>query len=187
MFTIKSKIILRLILLQLAVYFITSSSGVWASEAEVNESGSIIWKDSTDGVSIAWKNDGSIETIQSKYTVYLNSIDRKEIQKGMIIAEEKAKANLVRFLEQDITTTTSIIRQIETDVKTAFGTAGHETENNIRIKEQLTEITSSYASGTLAGIIVLAQGVEKKSQVTWIVVGLNPKIIELANRVKSGF
>jgi hypothetical protein len=80
--------------------------------------------------------------------------DRRGISKAQIIAEEKAKAAIVRFLGQAISST-RVIGEVQNDLNKA--TQQRESGNAPNVKkvdkrtmiEGLTEVTTSFASGQL--------------------------------------
>ena len=51
--------------------------------------------------------------------------------------------------------------------------------------EALTEVTTSFASGQLKGVIILEKGYDDKTEEAWVVVGISDKTIRAARDVKN--
>lgn len=159
-----------------------------SSEAERLASGGVRWTGGENGVEILWHDDGNVDVIRSTYLQTPKSSIRSDIASAMIIAEEKAKANLVRFFEQEVSTKSTIITKIESEVSAARKTSehnDHDESSGITITETLTEITSSFARGNISGIFVLDQGYDAKSKQVWVVIGMNERTIEFSKRVRN--
>jgi hypothetical protein len=141
-------------------------------------------------VEVLWNSDGTVKMIQSRYSVSAKSFDRKAIRQALLIAEEKAKANLVRFLEQDITTTSTFVTIVHSEVGSSNSKEGASDsknsgdQNDILLSEKFTEITRSYAKGSLSGIIVLDQGFDEEFGEVWIIVALSNRAISTVNSIQ---
>jgi hypothetical protein len=151
-------------------------------EAEFNADGGVSWKAGVDGVEIEWNPNGSVKRLYSRHGVPVEFSDRRGIAKAQIIAEEKAKGNIIRFMEQDVTTT-RVVAELQSDINRATQRrqTGKETVVNKiddrTIVESLSEVTTSFASGTLRGVIVLERGFDDKLDEAWVVVGISEKTI----------
>ena len=73
-----------------------------AGEATIEGNGTAVWSAGVDGVEIEWNQDGSVKRISSRYDQPVEFADRRGIHKAQIIAEEKAKAAIIRFINQDV-------------------------------------------------------------------------------------
>lgn len=89
--------------------------------------------------------------------------DRRGVSKAQTIAEEKAKAAIVRFLEQEVASA-RVVAEVQNDMSSANLSRGSNRAENIQkssqrqMIESLTEITSSASAGQLRGVIVLERG-----------------------------
>ncbi len=97
-------------------------SHVAATAGNVTETdGSVTWQAGVDGVEIEWNPSGSVKRISSKFSVPVEFGDRRGIYKAQIIAEEKAKAAIVRFVEQSVSST-RVIAEVQSDLNKATQT-----------------------------------------------------------------
>ncbi len=161
-----------------------------AGEAILDDKGGITWQAGVDGIEIEWNQDGSMKRLYSRHSVPVEFPDRRGITKAQIIAEEKAKANIIRFINQSATST-RIVAEVQADINKA--TQNRQTGEKAVIKkvddrtviESLTEITTSFASGNLRGVIVLERGYDSKLEEAWIVVGISEKTTAASRGVKD--
>lgn len=161
-----------------------------AGDADVHADGGVTWQAGVDGVEIEWHTDGSIKRLYSRYSTPVEFADRRGISKAQVIAEEKAKANIIRFMNQSISST-RIVAEVQSDINKA--TQHRETSKEATVKkvdertimESLTEVTTSFASGSLRGVIVLERGYDEKTQEAWVTVGISEKTIAAARSVRG--
>lgn len=179
----------KVVILGTLIVLCSSPVGL-AGDATVRNDGSVTWQAGVDGVEIEWNADGSVRRLYSRYATPVEFPDRRGIAKAQIIAEEKAKANIVRFLKQDITSA-RIVGEIQADVNKATqhrqtGSAATVSKVDERtVMDSLTEVTGSFATGTLTGVIVLEKGYDDKTQEAWTVVGVSEKTIGAARGVRG--
>ncbi|HZS53856.1 MAG TPA: hypothetical protein VFA65_05600 [Bryobacteraceae bacterium] len=186
----ESKKSYRLAALAFAATLITPLSVATAGEVQVAKDNSTTWQAGVDGVEIEWNPNGSVRRVYSRYGVPVEFADRRGIAKAQIVAEEKAKAGIVRFMQQCVAST-RVVTEIQTDLNRATqqrssgrSTAINKTDERTLI-ENLTEVTASFASGTLRGVIVLEKGYDDKTQEAWVVVGISQKTIAAARGVRD--
>jgi hypothetical protein len=181
----------RLIQVATLLAVLTLGSGFAAAgTVEQQEDGNTVWQAGVDGIEIEWNADGSVKRISSKYSTPVEFGDRRGIAKAQIIAEEKAKAAIVRFRNQT-SSSARIIGEVDNDLQKA--TQERETGKKPNVKkldertmiEALTEVTTSFASGPLEGVIVLEKGYSDKTDEAWVVVGISDKTIKAARGVKE--
>jgi len=161
-----------------------------AGTVDANPDGSAVWQAGVDGVEVEWNNDGSVKRISSRFGTPVEFGDRRGISKAQIIAEEKAKAAIVRFLKQDVSST-RVTTEMQNDLNHA--TQERQTGEKATVKkvdqrmmmESLSEVTTSFASGKLRGVIILEKGYEAKTEEAWVVVGISDKTIKAAAGVKE--
>ena len=177
------------IIIALLTTFIGTVS-VGAGTVEEQTTGSTVWQAGVEGIEIEWNDDGSIRRISSKFSTPVEFGDRRGISKAQIIAEEKAKAAIIRFLNQSVSST-RIVGEVQTDLNEATQERGTGEKPNVKkldkrmMIEALTEVTTSFASGHLKGVIVLEKGYSDKRDEAWVVVGISDKTIKAAQGVKA--
>lgn len=161
-----------------------------AGDASTGPDGVVTWQAGVDGIEIEWNPNGSVKRLSSKYSAPVEFTDRRGIYKAQVIAEEKAKAAVIRFIKQELAST-RIVAEIQNDVNTATqqrrtGGSSQLTKTDTRtVAESLTEVTSSFASGTLSGVIILEKGYNEKTEEAWVVVGISDKTIRAAQGVRT--
>jgi hypothetical protein len=163
----------------------------FAGTVEAQPDGSSVWQAGIDGVEIEWSPDGSFNRIYSKFTQSVAFPDQQGIAKSQTIAEEKAKAAVIRFMDQQVTTarvTTEIQNDINDSTRTrADGKDEIIKTNQRKMIENLTEVTASTAAGRLRGVIVLERGYDQKAEAAWVKVGISKKTMASAQGLKNAF
>ena len=151
----------------------------YAGQVEETDA-SIVWQAGIDGVEIEWGPDGSFSRIYSRFSQPVEFPDRRGVSKAQIIAEEKAKAAIVRYLEQNVATA-RVIGEVDNDISTSTLSRGSNQSEDVRKSTQrqmissLTEVTSSVAAKSLRGVVVLERGYDEKGEVAWVKVGISKK------------
>jgi hypothetical protein len=131
--------------------------------------GGLAWQAGVDGPEIEWNADGTLCRISSRFATPVEFPDRRGVYKAQVIAEEKAKAAIIRYLKQDLTDS-RVVKEIDDDLEKATrqrttGTLPNFTKTNTRtLISTLTEITTSVSSGMLRGVIVLEKGYDEKAE-----------------------
>jgi hypothetical protein len=154
----------------------TSSAG----EVTPNPDGTTVWQAGIDGVEIEWAPDGSFNRIYSRFSQLVNFPDRQGISKAQIIAEEKAKAAIIRFIDQHVASA-RVVAEVQNDMSQATRNRGTKQEEDVQktsqrqMVESLSEITSSASAGKLRGVIVLERGYDQKEELAWVKVGISKK------------
>jgi len=180
---------LRLLLGTLLMACLASMSAN-AGNVEATEDGTVTWQAGVDGVEIEWAPDGNVNRIYSRFSTPVEFADRRGINKAQIISEEKAKAAIIRFFSQSITST-RIITEIQSDINTATQIRQTGAEANVvkqderTLLETLTEVTTSFAQGSLSGVIVLERGYDEVLEEAWVVVGISQRTINAARQAQG--
>jgi hypothetical protein len=177
-------------LLSSLLAFCVGAAPAWAGDADIAKDGSVTWASVDGQVKIDWNPDGSIRRASSRYGTPVEFADRRGIAKAQVIAEEKAKAAIIRFMKQAVMSS-RLVTEIQNDLNKA--TQHRETGTAATVKkvdertliENLTEVTGSFASGTLSGVIVLEKGYDAKTEEAWVVVGVSDKTIQAAHDLHS--
>jgi hypothetical protein len=165
-------------------------NGSWAGDASVHEDGAVTWQAGVDGVEIEWNTDGSVRRISSRYSAPVEFPDRRGIQTAYVIAEEKAKAAIIRFLDQSVSSN-RMVTEVQNDVNKA--TQERQTSVQASVKkvdertliQKLSEVTSSFAKGNLRGVVALEKGYDSKAEEAWVVVGISGKSINAAAAIRQ--
>lgn len=169
---------------------ILNTTPIFGGDATVQDDGSTTWQAGVDGVEIVWNPDGSIKKIYSRYAQPVEFADRRGISTAQVIAEEKAKGAVVRFMNQAVTSN-RLVTEISTDLNKM--TQERETGKAANVKKvdqrtlvtNLTEVTGSFAAGKLKGVIILEKGYDEKAEEAWVAVGISDKTIAAANAVQQ--
>lgn len=174
----------------LSITLLSSFSSAGAGSVDERSDGATVWQAGIDGVEVEWNANGSVKRISSRYGTPVEFGDRRGISKAQIIAEEKAKAAIIRFMDQSVSST-----RVATEMQNDLNHATQERETGAKptvkkvdqrtMLESLTEITTSFASGKLKGVIVLEKGYDDKTDEAWVVVGISDKTIRAARDVRN--
>jgi hypothetical protein len=146
-------------------------------------------QDDIIGVEVKLDPSGKLLSAISSYSHPVDFPDRRGINKAYIIAEEKAKAQLVRFVSQEVTTS-RVVNEIDNAVENASRQRGDKgsswSKSNAReIRESLTEMSGSNASGTLRGLRILSKEYNEKAEEVTVIVGLNKQSQSAAGQLGS--
>jgi len=162
-----------------------------AGEIETKADGHTIWQAGIDGVEMEFAPDGSFERIYSRVSHPVAFPDRQGIAKSQIIAEEKAKAAIVKYLDQHVASST-IVAEVQNDINKSTMSRGTGQTDAINktsernLVENLTQITTSAAAGKLRGVITLERGYDDKLELAWVKVGISKKTIAASEALKEG-
>ena len=116
--------------------------------------------------------------------------DRQGINKAQIIAEEKAKAAIIRFMDQHVASA-RVVAEVQNDMSQAPRTQGTKQDENIQKTSQRqmlecsSKVTSSAAAGKLSGVIILERGYDQKEELAWVKVGISKKTMGAAGGLKD--
>ena len=143
------------------------------------------WQAGVDGVAIDFDNAQHVRRITSKYAQPVTIADRRGIQTATLIAEEKAKANIVRFLHQDVASGRAV-SEVDATLSRSTQTGGAggaaiSTTDQRDIVQGLSEFTGSMSSGTLSGVVVLESGYDPAAKEAWVVASVSDKTIAAAD------
>jgi hypothetical protein len=169
---------------------ILNTPPIFGGDASVQGDGTTTWQAGVDGVEIVWNPDGSIKKIYSRYAQPVEFADRRGISTAQVIAEEKAKGAVVRFMNQAVTSN-RLVTEMSTDLNKM--TQERETGKAANVKKvdqrtlmtNLTEVTGSFAAGKLKGVIILEKGYDEKAEEAWVMVGISDKTIAAANAAQQ--
>ncbi|WP_311276819.1 hypothetical protein [Methylobacterium sp. WCS2018Hpa-22] len=171
------------------VVFLLCTNQVIAQTIESVPDGTTSWKAGADGVTLDFRPDGTIKRIYSKESHPVTFDDKRGIKTASIIAEEKAKGEIVRFMRQDVASGRAV-SELEATLSKTTQTSNGEQKSNLKIDERavvesVKQFSSSFSSGTLQGVVVLEQGYDEKEKEAWVVVGLSEKTIAASKATRE--
>lgn len=142
------------------------------------------------GVEIKVDKDGNLLSVRSKYTHPVEFPDARGKSKAYIIAEEKAKANVARFMSQ-VSSSTRLATEIDESVSESSRKLSNSGENwskdNVRkVTESLKEITGSSATAVLRGVKILRQSYDPKAEEVTVEIGINKDTQRAAAQLSQG-
>ena len=141
-----------------------------------------------DGLDIEFANDGQWNKIFSTYVQPVEFPDRRGIKTAQIIAEEKGKAAIIRFINQEVSSN-RLVEEVESTVSKANMTKGAGSKdgtvktNERTMIESVKEFTRSFSSGSLRGVTVLEAGYDEKKEEAWVKVGLSRATMGIAQHL----
>jgi hypothetical protein len=144
-----------------------------------------------DGIDIDFDASGNWSAIYSTYTQPVDFPDRRGIKKAQIIAEEKGKAQIIRFLNQEVSSD-RLVEEVDKTVENAERTLGTGKDDKFtrtsqrQMVESVKEFTHSFGSGNLRGVTVLETGYNEKAEEVWVRIGISRKTIAIANSLGQG-
>jgi hypothetical protein len=162
---------------------------VWAGELKKDGDGDILWQAGINGVEIEWDQAGNFKRIYSQRCNPVRIPDREGINKASDIAEEFAKAAIVRFIEQN-SFGSNLVSQISSDSEKAvrsqsIGSDVVNSETSRQMSETLTKIVGSDFRGRLAGVVLLESGHNPKKQEVCVRVGISLITLGAANALSG--
>lgn len=159
-------------------------------EAEVSADNQAIISDDGLGVELRLDRSGKLLSIKSTHQHPVEFQDRRGINKAYIIAEEKAKANIARFMNQTVSTsrvTTELDDSTSLSSRNRSNSGESWTKDNSRkVTESLMEITTSQASAILRGVRVIERSYNEKNEEVSVVVGINRESAQAAQQLQKG-
>jgi len=142
------------------------------------------------GVELRIGADGRLSSITSTYSHPADFPDRRGVNKAYIIAEEKAKAAIARFLQQTVTTTRAVTEidkglEIASQKRSSEGQSWTK-DNTRKVEETLSEISGSSATAVLRGVKVISRKYDEKDGEVTVVVGINSESEAAAQQLRGG-
>lgn len=133
------------------------------------------------GVELKFDANGLLLSVKSTFLHPVDFPDRRGISKAYIIAEEKAKANIARYMKQ-VSSSTRTVREVDDSLSKATRNSNSEgaawsKENTRKVIESLEEVTGSSAQAVLQGVRILERSYNEKAEEVKVVVGINRQSI----------
>ncbi|WP_396272050.1 hypothetical protein [Hyphomonas sp.] len=141
------------------------------------------------GIQIESGANGEWERIYATGVQPVEFPDRRGITTAQRIAEQRAKAEIVKFFDQEMSAET-IVSEMEatTQVSTRqLGSSGESfgKESQRVLATSLSEVLRSYSSSTLRGVMVLESGYDEASEEAWVKVGISRGSLAMASAARS--
>lgn len=133
------------------------------------------WRSTFTGVRFDLAEDGSISRIWARQDQPVSVPDARGVRTAKIISEERAKADIVRFLNERVEAE-RVMKEFEKDLSLAQTSSGGKAPEALRkdtrkVVTSLEEVIRSGAAQRLSGVFVLDQGYDASAQMAWTVVG----------------
>jgi hypothetical protein len=173
------------------VLMVTALSPAYAeTRARVDPSNQAVVGDDGLGVELRFDADGTLLSVKSTQHHPVEFPDRRGISKAYIIAEEKAKANIARYMRQ-VSSSGRTVTEIDDSLSKTRRTEGSEgkawdKENTRRVIETLQEVTGSSARAVLDGVRILERQYDEKAEEVKVVVGINRQSQAGAAQLRKG-
>lgn len=163
---------------------------VFAGDLERDPDGTTKWNAGSDGVVVEWGPDGDFDRIYAKYTQPVSVPNSRGVRTAKTIAEEKAKAAIIRFMEQSIATAT-LTSEVSNDIEQSSASSADgsgiqfSSTASSQMMTSLGEFTSSFSTGKLRGVIRLEEGYETATNEAWVKVGFSNRTMRAATAVRD--
>lgn len=141
------------------------------------------------GITVSIDGNGTWQKIFATGVQPVEFPDRRGINTAQKIAEQRAKAEIIRFFQQDVTSET-VMKELESTSQTSNqlqGSSGaaFSKESQRALATSLSETIRSFSSGTLRGLVVLEVGYDDKREEAYVKVGISRKSIGLSANIKE--
>jgi hypothetical protein len=141
------------------------------------------------GIQIESDASGEWERIYATGIQPVEFPDRRGISTAQKIAEQRAKAEIVKFFDQQMSAET-IVNEMESTTQVSTrqqGTAGESFDKDSQrvLATSLSEVLRSYSSSNLRGVMVLETGYDEASEEAWVKVGISRTSIAMAGDAKA--
>lgn len=147
---------------------------------EVGGDGSVRWRSPADGVVVSWGADGAVQGVTSRATVAVSSGDAAAVSNALVIAEERAKAAIVRFMQESVSSE-RVISQVTSDLHALDGTG----IDRRALVTTFREVTRSFASGQLSGVVLLERDFDAIQKLAWVVVGIDARSLGASKALRQ--
>lgn len=142
-----------------------------------------------DGLEIEFDDAGDWVRMYSTYRQPVSFPDRAGIRRAYTMAEEKGKAQIIRFFQENVTSE-RLIEEVNRESQTAKREQNGETEAVSRttqrdMVESVREFTRSYSAGTLRGVTIIEQGYDEAGEEVWVKIGLSRTTMRLGAQMQQ--
>ena len=142
-----------------------------------------------DGLEIEFDASGDWSRMYSTYRQPVSFPDRVGLRKAYTIAEEKGKAQIIRFMKENVTSE-RLVEEVTKESQTAVRKQNGKTESVDRttqreMVESVKEFTRSYSEGVLRGVTIMEQGFDEKNEEVWVKIGLSRATAQLGAKLKN--
>lgn len=142
-----------------------------------------------EGVWLLFDTEGGFEMLVSTYKQPVNSDSKSEMRKARTIARENAKAAILKFLQNYVSSDTyseTINVEIEQFIEMSSGDdAVVEMDIASDVTTSLTNIVQSNAAGNLRGIETISEVYDETFGEVLVTVAISERSIAASKRIKS--
>lgn len=141
-----------------------------------------------DGLDIEFDDKGNWLRMYSTYRETVRFPDRQGINRAYRVAQEKGKAQIVRFFEENVTSE-RLIQEVDRESQRALRQESDSSETFNRNTQRemvssVSEFTRSYSRGTLRGVTVIEQGYDETAEEVWVKIGLSRSTVALGAQMQ---
>jgi hypothetical protein len=145
----------------------------------------------TDGLGVELRFDklGSFIGVRSTFSQATEFPDRRAINKAYLIAEEKAKANIARYLNQ-VVTSSRFVAEVDEGLSRSARSQSQNTdswnkENTRNVTDTLRDITTSTASAILVGARIFERSYDPNAEEVTVVIVIDSESLAGARQLKG--
>lgn len=158
-----------------------------SQEVKALQDGSISMQMGVDGVVIEYEPTGEWRRVYARHEQDVSIPDARGVRTAKTIAEEKAKAKIVRFQNESMESG-RVISEVEANIGLAVNQSDdtvsqYFSQNTRQVLTSLEEMTQSYARGELRGVIKIGDGYDADARLVWVEVGISRKSISAATSI----
>ena len=136
---------------------------------------------SPTGVELKFNDDGSVRAIIATGEADLQFGDRKDIRKAVQVATMRAKANISKFMSEDIKSSENLAEVTETLVEQE----NENTKASRKTAEMQLEAISNNSQAILTGVVTLKQDINKNEKYVSVTVGVKEQTIQAATGISN--
>lgn len=151
------------------------SASLFANEAPKEEA--VYEYENPSGVEVRFNEDGEVKSLLATADADYKFGDSKDIKQATQKATMRAKANLSKFLQEEVSTS-----EVQEEITTTISSDSSEGESSaIRDSvEKFAETVSVESKALLSGVVVLKSEVLKDDKMVRVTVGLKEQTINAA-------
>jgi hypothetical protein len=141
------------------------------------------------GVIVEQNQSGGWEKIYATGRQSVDILDRRGISSAQKIAELRAKSEIIKFFNQELTVeaiATEFEGTQQATIRKSGISAGYTKEATRTLASSVAETMKSYSRGSLRGVVILEAGYNDKTEEAWVKVGVSRDSVALAVTSERG-
>lgn len=155
------------------------SMNLFAEESEQNE---VYTYESPSGVEVKFDENGELKSILATGEADFKFGDSKDIKQATQKATMRAKANIAKFLNEEVKSS-EILEEITTTISS--DSSSGESEALRDSTEKFVESVSTEANAILNGVVTLKSEVNKEAKIVSVTVGVKEQTINAAAKLSN--